>query len=170
MPNKTTYDDIQITDKTNLDSSIIAASAKAVKTTYDIVQDSISDVYISDENIIYKKNNGKTETVVTAMSDSEAKTGTELIPRTITAKVLNDKITSRLDVVTISKLSDLTTKTNGWYSILSTTLAGVSSDWIIAKFGTLYTATSTKDPRIVLNSINPADTNEWYSPYAYWHA
>lgn len=169
MPNKTTYDDIQITDKTNLDSSIIAASAKAVKTTYDIVQDSISDVYISGENITYKKNNGNTKIVITAMSDSEAKTGTATTQRTITAKVLDDKITSRLDVVAISKLSDLTSKGNGWYSITSTTLAGVSSDWIIAKFGTLYTATSTKDPRIVLNSINPTNTNEWYSPYGSWH-
>lgn len=170
MPNKTTYDDIQITDKTNLDSSIIAASAKAVKTTYDIVQDSISDVYISDTgtDITYKKNNGITKNIVSAMSDSEAKTGTDTTMRTITAKVLNDKITSRLDVVAISKLSDLTAKGNGWYSI-TTTLAGVSSDWVIAKFGVLYTATSTKDPRIVLNSIAPTDTNEWYSPYGSWH-
>ena len=170
MPNETTYDDIQITDKPNLDSSIIAASAKAVKTTYDIVQDSISDIYISDTEVIYKKNNGYTKDVITAMIDTEAKTGTETTPRTITAKVLDDKITSRLDVVTIRSLSELTTKTNGWYSISSTTLAGISSNWIIAKFGALYTATSTKDPRIVLNSVDPTNVNEWYSPYAYWHA
>ena len=170
MPtNKNIYDDIRITDKPNLDSSIIAASAKAVKSAYDTAQNSIADVYISGTNITYKKNNGTTQNIVSEMSDSEAKTGTSTTQRTITAKVLNDKITSRLDVVTISKLSDLTSKGNGWYSISNVALAGVTSNWIIAKFGSLYTATSTTDPRIVLNSVNPTNTNEWYSPYGSWH-
>lgn len=171
MPNETTYEDIQITDKPNLDSSIIAASAKAVKSVYDTAQNSITDVYISGTNITYKKNNGTTKNIVSEMSDAEAKTGTSTTQRTITAKVLNDKITSRLNVISISKLSDLTVEgtVNGWYSISNIALAGVTSNWIIAKFGTLYTATSTKDPRIVLNSINPTNSNEWYSPYGSWH-
>lgn len=130
MANETTYDDIQITDEINNNSSIIAASAKAVKSAYETTQTSIAN----------------------------------------TANDLNNKITSRLDVKTITKLADLTAKTttNGWYSI-TTTLAGVNSSWVIAKLGTLYIATSTTDPRIVLNSINPTNTNEWYSPYGSWH-
>jgi hypothetical protein len=123
MPtDKNIYDDIRITDKPNLDSSSIAASAKAVKSVYD------------------------------------------------TTQLLDDKITSKLDVIDIDSLSDLTEIPNGWYSISEITLAGITSDWVIAKFGVLCTATSTKNTRIVLNSINPTNVNEWYSPYAYWHA
>ena len=77
---------------------------------------------------------------------------------------------NRFEVVAINSVNDLPSKQNGWYSIQSASLAGVSGSWIIAKFGTLYTATNTNDPRVVLNSVNPTNTNEWYSPYAYWHA
>ena len=91
-------------------------------------------------------------------------------------KSVNDKVVdldSRLNnAVDIKELSELTKEgaRNGWYSIDDIALAGITSNWIIAKFGTLYTATSTIDPRIVLNSVNPTDTTKWYSPYAYWHA
>ena len=175
MPNKTTYEDIQITDKLNLDSSIIAASAGAVKDVYDKAQNSISEVYISGTDITYKKNNGTTQIIVSEMSDAEAKTGTATTQRTITAKVLDDKITSRLEVTPVKQSSYLTadTKKNGWYSVESETIAGIEDEsWLISKFGNsrvgyIYTAICTKDPRIVLNSN---DTKNWYSPYAYWHA
>ena len=83
-------------------------------------------------------------------------------------KVAYDKAQAainRFEVVSITNINQLSSKQNGWYSI-STTLAGVNGGWIIAKFGTLYTATSTKDPRVVLNSVNLLD---WYSPYGSWH-
>lgn len=172
MPNKTTYEDIQITDKPNLDSSIIAASAGAVKDVYDKAQNSISNLYISGTNLTYTKNDGSVDNVLSAMSAEEATVGTETTPRIITAKVLNDKITSRLDVVTVNTIAELKNKGNGWYSISSANLSGITSKWIIQKFGNssvgyLYTATNMNDPRVVLNSV---DTTNWYSPYAYWHA
>ena len=105
---------IQLTDKVDTVSDVIAASATAVKTAYDKAQYAVN----------------------------------------------------KFTVVAISNINDLKNKENGWYSI-STTLSGVSGGWVIAKFGTLYTATSTTDPRVVLNSI---DLSNWYSPYAYWHA
>lgn len=70
-------------------------------------------------------------------------------------------------VVAVSTIADLSSKGNGWYSISSATLAGVAGAWIVQKLGTLYTATCTSDPRVVLNST---DLTNWYSPYAYWHA
>ena len=73
---------------------------------------------------------------------------------------------NRFEVASITSVNELQTKQNGWYSISSATIAGVNGSWIISKFGTLYTATSTKDPRVVLNSTNLL---EWYSPYGSWH-
>ena len=80
-----------------------------------------------------------------------------------TTKWVNDK----LSVVAVSAVSDLSSKGNGWYSISSATISGVSGAWTIQKMGGLYTATNTSDPRVVLNST---DLTNWYSPYAYWHA
>jgi hypothetical protein len=70
-------------------------------------------------------------------------------------------------VVAVSAIADLSSKGNGSYSISSATLAGVSGAWIVDKRNSLYTATCTSDPRVVLNSV---DLTNWYSPYAYWHA
>jgi uncharacterized membrane protein len=70
-------------------------------------------------------------------------------------------------VVAVSAIADLSSKSNGSYSISSATLAGVSGAWIVDKRDSLYTATCTSDPRVVLNSV---DLTNWYSPYAYWHA
>ena len=78
---------------------------------------------------------------------------------------------NKFNVIDVADLNDLKTKENGWYSI-STTISGISGGWVIAKFGKLYTATSTTDPRVVLNCVSDDKNNfgEWYSPYAYWHA
>jgi hypothetical protein len=188
MPNKTTYEDIQITDKPNLDSSIIAASAKAVKSVYDKAQNSVCDLdltTITDSEteettgikIIFNKNDPKKSDYIKLdlITQKIAADGTNTSPMVITAKVLNDKITSRLEATPVKQSSYLTadTKKNGWYSVESETIAGIEKEsWLISKFGNsrvgyIYTAICTKDPRIVLNSN---DTKNWYSPYAYWHA
>lgn len=100
------------------------------------------------------------------ISDS-INTTSDVIAASCTAvKTAYDKTNARFNV-TATTLADLSKKANGWYSISSATLAGVSGSWIVAKFGTLYTATNTKDPRVVLNSV---DLTNWYSPYGYWHA
>ena len=70
------------------------------------------------------------------------------------------------NVITISKLTDLSSKANGWYKF-SGTISDVSGTWTITKAGTLYTATNMEDPRVLLSST---DLSNWYSPYAYWHA
>ena len=101
-------------------------------------------------------------------------TNAEYVAASSTAvKAAYDKaveIASRFDVVTISNIGDLPSKQNGWYYVESETLAGVSGSWIITRFGnssiTLYTATNTNDPRVVLNSV---DLSNWYSPYGSWH-
>ena len=95
-------------------------------------------------------------------------TSDEIAASSSAVKVAYDKAQAainRFEVVSITNINELSSKQNGWYSI-STTLAGVNGGWIIAKFGTLYTATSTKDPRVVLNSVNLLD---WYSTYGSWH-
>lgn len=136
----------------------ISAGYLAAKRIYMFVYDGTNWELVGDLD---------TNTKYTAMSASEAKTGTATTARSITAKVLNDKITERLNVVAVSAVSDLSSKGNGWYSISSATLGGVAGAWTIQKMGTLYTATNTSDPRVVLNSVN---LSNWYSPYAYWHA
>jgi hypothetical protein len=188
MPtNKNIYDDIRITDKPNLDSSIIAASAKAVKSAYDIAQKSVYDLDLTtivdsktEETtgikIIFNKNDTTSDyTKLHLITQKIATDGTNTSPMVITAKVLNDKITSRLEATPVKQSSYLTadTKKNGWYSVNSETIAGIENkSWLISKFGNssvgyIYTAICTTDPRIVLNSN---DTKNWYSPYAYWHA
>jgi hypothetical protein len=95
-------------------------------------------------------------------------TKTELNDATGSAKTYADqKISAWRTVAAISALSDLSSKANGWYSLSSATIGGVSGAWTIAKIGTLYTATNMSDPRVMLNSV---DLSNWYSPYAYWHA
>ena len=84
---------------------------------------------------------------------------------------------ARFEVAEISNINELLEKQNGWYFIKKASLSGIIDEWIITKFKftstdntkivTLYTATSTTDPRVFLNSL---DLENWYSPYAYWHA
>ena len=99
-----------------------------------------------------------------AVTDGQAATPTSDYTQIVSKTY---KIINALSVDTINAISDLSGKVNGYYSISSATLAGVSGGWIIVKAGTLYTATCTSDPRVVLNSV---DLSNWYSPYAYWHA
>lgn len=99
-------------------------------------------------------------------------TTSDVIAASATAvKTAYDKTNARFNVIAVSDITDLSSKENGWYSIKSETLDGVTGNWIVVKFGSsvgnLYTATNLADPRIVLNST---DLTNWYSPYAYWHA
>lgn len=99
-----------------------------------------------------------------AVTDGQAANPTEDYTQIVSKTY---KIINALSVEEISAVSVLSSKVNGYYSISSATLGGVSGGWIIVKANTLYTATCTSDPRVVLNSV---DLTNWYSPYAYWHA
>lgn len=156
------------------------ASIKAVNAVYNIAQGSVYDLDLTTNatngvTITFKKNNNETDyIVISTITDSIAKTGTNTTPMTISAKVLdkkiNDEITERLNqkinVIPVASIEVLKQQGNGWYSITET-FGGVKATWIVTKMGTLYTATHSTEPKYVLNSV---DCVNWYSPYAYWHA
>lgn len=156
------------------------ASIKAVNDVYNIAQGSVYKLDLTTDTntgvkITFTKNNTQTGSVVlSTITDSIAKTGTNTTPMAISAKVLdtkiNDEITERLNqkinVISVASKNELKNIGNGWYSITET-FGGVRATWIVTKMGTLYTATHSTEPKYVLNSV---DCENWYSPYAYWHA
>jgi hypothetical protein len=162
---------------------LTTSSIYAVNEVYKIAHGSLCNLTTttnanSGVTIKFTKNDTNADpitVVIGTITAQEAKTGTETIPKTISAKVLdtkiNDEITERLTAYTdVEKIANLGNVKNGWYYISSDTILGVTGAWMVQKVGAgdtlLYTATSMKDPRIVLNS---KDLTTWYSPYGSWH-
>ena len=119
------------------------------------ISGAIVDLSISGKVITYKKKDGTTGTITTqdtdttysAMSASEATTGTATTARTITAKVLNDKITSKLS--NCAKVPDYSTKTQ--WTFKGTTYTAPADGFVI---GVLNADGSGTDSTIYVNGNN----------------
>ena len=164
----------------------ILSSIKSVKSVYAIAQGSIYDLDLATNasngvTITFKKNNTNKESVtIGTITAAVATAGTDTTPKTISAKVLEDKISekltaTKLDVKDDNFVTTLSDAKNGWYYVKDITIQGIKANWMIQKVGYkksttdymfLYTATNTSDPRVVLNST---DLTNWHSPYGSWH-
>ena len=138
----TTPSPIEVVEKVN--AVIDDVSSKAAKT------DAITGLSVSGKTVTYTKGNGSTGTITTqdttysSMSASEATTGTSTTARTITAKVLHDKINEQassgsLPVGTIIPFSGSTVPT-GYLTCNGAAVSRTTYADLFAIIGTTYGA------------------------------
>lgn len=131
-----------------------ATTAASARTNLGL-SSAVTAASISGKTITLTKADGTTTTLTTqdtnttysAMSDSEATTGTATTARTITAKVLNDKITSKLS--NCAKVPDYSTKTQ--WTFKGTTYTAPADGFVI---GVLNADGSGTDSTIYVNGNN----------------